>query len=248
MPIALCLLVLFFASPQLRAQENQPRWFLGVVGGYNSNIKAGWLETIGQHGEILDYDGGGSNLNGMLLGLSGEYWLTDNGSLTLQVKFYYEQKPSGFEIAGVPFGYFDTTNSRVEPYYQFPYPAYQTTYNLINVESLVKFNIVSRLGISIGPKLGYVITKKYSESGIAYYYAPSSNVTPPYLPDTLNSSGNIPGAHSFRLGLQIGLQYDFLLGNFLITPEVSYDIGETTIAGSWYVNTLAGTVDVKYGL
>ncbi|HET7153141.1 MAG TPA: hypothetical protein VFJ29_05190 [Candidatus Kapabacteria bacterium] len=44
------------------------------------------------------------------------------------------------------------------------------------------------------------------------------------------------------------MQYEILAGRFLITPAVSYDYGITKVAPGWSVNTLAGTVDVKYGL
>ncbi|HET7153142.1 MAG TPA: outer membrane beta-barrel protein [Candidatus Kapabacteria bacterium] len=245
MRITLLFIVLLFVALQLRAQESQPRLFLGIAGGYNSNNHAGDFMGPTPHGELLPYTTG--NGNGIILGFAGDYWFTANGSTAIQCKLYYEQKPGNFTSEAPSFVYFDTnTNS----FSLSPVSTYQATYNLINFEALFKYNVIDRIGISIGPKLGYAITKTYKESGLTYYTTSAdTSRNPTFYPDTLNSSGNIQNAYSLRFGVTLSLQYDILFGDFLITPALSFDLGLTPVTQQgWYISTLAGTIDVKYGL
>jgi hypothetical protein len=250
MPIALCLLVLFFASPQLRAQENQPRWFLGVVGGYNADYHSGTTQffTFGDIPGLNSWPtpAANGNGNGIILGLAGEYLFTNDGSTSLQFKLYYERKPGIFNWNGTHTSYYDSTTNQLYDYYQrFEVDA---TYDLFNIEILYKYNIpfLSHAGISIGPKFGIVTGSSYTQYSTLY---PSFRTFPDGAStEYLLPKEDIPGAIPYHLGVKLGAQYEILLDRFLITPAISYDYGITKIVSSWQVNTLAGTVDVKYGL
>src|SRR5579864_504994 len=90
----LCFLIFFFISQQSFGQTNQPRWFLGVVGGYNSNNHSGGFLGPTSHNELLPYTG--SQSTSAMFGLASEYWFTHDGTMSLQFKLYYEQKPGNF--------------------------------------------------------------------------------------------------------------------------------------------------------
>jgi hypothetical protein len=233
-------LVLLFVSQQISAQTDQPRFFIGLTAGYNTNYHTGKFFLPNPKGDQPFYTTG--NGNDIVLGFAGEYRLDDAGSTSLQCKLYYERKPGSFTADPLP--YSNKNNSEV----LLSGATLQATYDLFNLEILYEYDIpfMPNFGISIGPKLGYALNKNIIQNGLVWDVTNSPDTI--LVADTLNSSGSIVGASTFRLGVKLSVQYKIILGRFLITPALWYDYGITKIIPGWQVNTLAGTVDVIYGL
>ncbi|HET7153143.1 MAG TPA: outer membrane beta-barrel protein [Candidatus Kapabacteria bacterium] len=228
----LCYLILSFTASALFAQEHPPRFFIGPMMGYNFSYHKG-ITTDPANGDILSGSAGGDG-NGSLLGLTSEYWLGNRGGLAIQCKLYYEQMPGAITLF--------PTGQYYDPYQLGTSAGINITYNTFNFEALFKYEVIAHLGIVGGPEFGYVINRTYSENGATFSYKDS------VVMSLFNASGEIPGSHTWRTGIDLGLQYEFFWGNFLITPAIIYDFGITPVAQAWRVNTLAGTIDVKYGL
>jgi hypothetical protein len=240
-------LVLLFVSQQISAQTDQPRLFIGIIGGFNKNYHSGTFSLPDTNGLEIKTPGMGT-YNGSLYGLAGEYWFTENGTTALQFNIYYEHKPGNFLWIGTPVTFYDTTSNQTYIYSRNH--ELDIVYDLLNFEALFRYNILPYFGISIGPKFGVVTYTQYILYQIinhiqGIYLLPEEIGQSEYLIQPLKP---IPSAYVYHLAIKLSLQYELLLGNFLITPAVSFDYGVTNIAPSWSVNTLAGTVDVKYGL
>ncbi|HET7152139.1 MAG TPA: outer membrane beta-barrel protein [Candidatus Kapabacteria bacterium] len=261
MRAALYILFVLFASQQLLAQEAQipdnplfpnprpKRIFIGPIVGYNSNFHTGDFQTLGNAAYATSADcgsfttGGG---NGFLAGLAAEYWFKPGGATALQVRVYYEQKPGNFDNTGAPLTYFDTVTATPIQFSRNYHV--QAKYNLINLEITYKYDIpgLPHFGVEIGPKFGFLMSSQYYQ----YQDIP----TPGFVfqatgtnKQDLVPAQNIPQASSFRFGLKGGLQYEALLGPVLVTPAIWYDLGVTKVVNSWGVNSLAGSIEFKYG-
>ncbi|HZV12701.1 MAG TPA: hypothetical protein VFA55_05755 [Candidatus Kapabacteria bacterium] len=249
MRTALFLLVLLFASLQLRAQEIQPRLFLGVIGGYNSDYHNGgfmsYFDSTGTLRNAMNNPASGNGY-GIIIGMAGEYWFNDEGSTSLQFKMYFEQKPGSFTWTGMPHPYYDSTSG--QNFFYWINKRVKVQYNLLNFEFTYVYDVpfLSHFGVSIGPKFGVVTYTSY--------YDYDTIMPAPFVFGALNSNTmlivdqSIPSAYAMRLAVKLGLQYELLVDRFLITPAVWYDYGITKIAPGWQINTFAGTVDVKYGI
>ena len=241
-------LIMLVASQQLFAQADQPRLFIGVIGGFNKNYHSGTFSLPDSNGLEIKTPGMGT-YNGSLYGLAGEYWFTENGTTALQFNICYEHKPGNFRWVGAPITFVDTTTDQTFIYSRNN--EIDAIYDLINFEALFRYNILPHFGISIGPKFGIVVHTQYSQFQFINHIQ-GNFLLPEEMPDgagdIIAPSTPIPGAYAYHLAINLGAQYELLLGPILITPAVSFDYDVTNIAPSWSVNTLAGTIDVKYGL
>ncbi|HET7153237.1 MAG TPA: hypothetical protein VFJ29_05695 [Candidatus Kapabacteria bacterium] len=225
-------LIIFFAALQLRAQDTLPRWFLGVVGGYNANYQRNTFIVPYWNGATVFLPETG---NSSIWGLAGEYRLNGEGRNAIQLKTYYERVPGNFS--------WDTESSNGN----FGNYSVQTNYDFIYFDILYKYDIpfLSHTGLCLGPQIGFVTGTRYvvfGDEGNIY------SAIDRQMPPSIIADNSIPNAFKFQAGIKFGIQYEWMIHRFLITPVVSYNYGITNIAPGWHVNTLAGTVDVKYGL
>jgi len=232
-------------------QPRPKRFFIGPLVGYNSNFHGGGFLTLGGSNIAGNPDCGqfttGSG-NGLILGISAEYWFKKAGNTSLQFDVYYEQKPGSFTSVGGSQELWDTSTNQLVSFTNTRYV--KATYNLLNFEVLYKYNIpgLPHFGVSLGPKVGIVMGSSYVQyeqltPGFAFKL-PNGN----YQTDTIvNAPNGIPSASGIRFGLKASIQYEALVGPFLFTPAISYDYGITKIVSSWSVSTLAATLAIKYG-
>lgn len=261
---AFALLFIFITVQFVAAQEDIPdnplfpkprpkRIFVGPMVGYNSNFHSGGFRTLGAAGlsdaECGDFTKGSGN--GLLFGLAAEYWFKPGGPTALQLRVYYEAKPGKFTSESSPLPVVDTAKGDI--YYFTRTHTVEAVYNLLNVEIQYKYNLPgTRFGVAIGPKFGFLSGSEYYQvqSVPAGFGFPNPADTTQLVNElVLVPRGPIPEVAGFRLGIVAHLQYEVLLGPFLVTPRVLYDLGVTKVssAASWAVSSLAGTVEIKYG-
>ena len=256
---AFSLLLILLTVQMVSAQDDTPdnplfpkprpkRFFIGPMVGYNSNFHSGGFQTLGGPGldaACGDFTTGGGN--GILAGLAAEYWFKPGGPTALQMRVYYEQKPGTFEQNAGQSPIVDTAGN----VHLFTlYHHVEAQYNLVNVEVQYKYNFPgTRFGVAIGPKFGFMLSSHYhqyqqltGDNGEQFIFAANGKDAIDLVPDTA-----IAGASTFRFGLVAHVQYEFLLGPFLVTPRVLYDLGITKIVSGWTVSSLAGTIEIKYG-
>lgn len=124
------------------------------------------------------------------------------------------------------------------------------------------------IGITAGPVLHYIATMNHRQT--MELEQPSNT----RIHDTMNlptesdgttfilADSDIPGANDFRLGLHVGVFAEFgtTWSGVLISPGIFYDyslqrvhssedwFGSLETNNSWFVHTLSGRLDVKFGL
>ena len=116
---------------------------------------------------------------------------------------------------------------------------------------LPQFNI--RLGDQLrahfGGRFGFLMQKSFhSKEVLLANWGRFPDVNSRTRHDT---SGDIPEAASFELGLYAGLSYDLPISSsyeWFLVPEVDYSIGVTNVAkvDRWSVNTFGGSIGIKY--
>ncbi len=262
----LCLVLVLSQQAFSQELEDNPlfprprarRIFIGPMIGYNDNFNTGNFLTLGgpvsgipDCGEFNQGSG-----NGLLFGLTAEYWFKEGGPTSLQFRVYYEQKPGTFNSTGSTEPYFDPNlnNGAGGDVYFYPLRNVQSKYNLINFEVQYKYNLpgLPHFGVAIGPKFGLVSSSNYVQTQ-TLLPAPGTSGTFDFAglgsnEQTIVPSGPISGASAFRLGLIGSIQYEALLGPLLVTPRISYDYGVTKVVSAWQINSLIGSIEFKYGL
>ena len=264
MRAALFVCIALVLSQQAIAQEFEDnplfprprarRIFIGPIVGYNDNFNSGGFLTLGQPA-LATPDCGAFNQgtgNGILAGLTAEYWFKEGGTDVAPVPRVLRAKTRNVQFARRPEPYFDETTSQ-EVWFAANRNV-ESKYNLINLEVQYKYNLPSlpHFGVAIGPKFGLLSSSNYVQTQTLL---PENGTTGNFTFKGLNTnvesivpSGPIAGASTFRLGLIASLQYEALLGPFLVTPRISYDLGVTKIVSSWEVSSLIGSIELKYGL
>ncbi len=262
LPVAFLLVLLATASVSAQEMADNPlfprprpkRIFIGPLVGYNSNFHSGGFNTLGAGAALADPACGsfttGSG-NGIIAGLAAEYWFKPGGPTALQMRFYYEQKPGQFTTTTAPQQVLNLQNNQLNTF-SGTYTV-KSTYDIFNVEAQYKYNLPgSRFGVAIGPKFSFHMKSSYSQvetltPGFKFIVPNSSGGKDTVDAITISDASPIPDVKGFRLGLVAHVQYELLLGPFLVTPRVLYDLGITKVTGSWGVNSLAGTIELKYG-
>ena len=228
------------------------RFFVGPIFGYNKEFHSGGFRTLGGQGlsdvECGDFQDGGGN--GIILGLTAEYWFKPGGPTALQMRAYYEEKPGFFTSTSTPLPLVDTVTNIIH-YFQRTHEV-TATYSLMNIEVTYKYNFPgSRFGVAAGPKFGFPMKSSYKQVQKVdpgfFFPDPNDTTARPSEQVLVNSPDEIPGVSGFRFGLLAHIQYEILMGPFLVTPRIFYDLGVTKVSGDWSVSSLAGTVEIKYG-
>lgn len=258
---AFSLLLILLTVQMVSAQDDTPdnplfpkprpkRFFIGPMVGYNSNFHSGGFQTLGGPGLDVacgDFSKGGGN--GILAGLAAEYWFKPGGPTALQMRVYYEQKPGTFDQTGSLASLVDPTDGSVHNFFVVHHV--EAKYNLVNIEVQYKYNFPgTRFGVAIGPKFGFMISSDYHQYqqltpdkvGEVFHFQNGTDKI-----DLVPAAGLIPGASTIRFGLVAHIQYEFLLGPFLVTPRILWDQAVTKIVSGWSVSSLAGTIEIKYG-
>ena len=263
---ALLLCAALVVSQQVLAQEIEDnplfprprarRIFIGPMVGFNDNFHSGGFLTLG--GLVANQPDCGSfnsgTGNGILGGIAAEYWFKEGGPTSLQLRIYYEQKPGNFTSVSVPEPYFVPATGTTE-YFDLNRQV-TARYNLINLEVQYRYDIpgLPHFGVAIGPKFS-LVSSTYYEQKQTLQPAPGYSGTFTF-PDGTPTQEIVPGGpipasanpSGFRLGLVAALQYELLEGPFLVTPRIWYDLAVTKVVSSWAVSTLAGSIEIKYGL
>lgn len=223
------------------AQTSQPRWFLGVIGGFNANFHGGSFNNPCVY-SVQAPTGTGY---GSIAGIAAEYFLNDHGALSVQCHIYHENKPGRFNAPGTTFAMYDeATNQMVIGQEQ---QTGSSSLGLLNCEILLQYNVpfLQDFGIVFGPKFGHVTYN--SLDVIQTLPAPLKYVATGQSSQPI-AQGSIPDLNTFQNSAKFGVQYEFSLTPLLLSPSIYYEYSFTKIADSWFVNTIAFTVDVKYGL
>jgi hypothetical protein len=262
-PVALFFVFATAVSVQAQDLADNPlfprprpkRIFVGPMAGYNSNFHSGGFHTLGTDAALANPECGEFTTgkgNGILGGLAAEYWFKPGGPTALQMRFYYEQKPGEFNSTSSPLPYVNPTTGEVRSFNRTY--AVKSTYDIFNVEVQYKYNLPgSRFGVAIGPKFGFHMKSSYNQteslSDGMMFIQPNANGGNDTLPTIVLADypTKIPDVSGFRLALLAHVQYEVLVGPFLMTPRVLYDLGITKVTGQWGISSLAGTVEIKYG-
>ena len=154
------------------------------------------------------------------------------------------------------------------------------SYSLLSMDLLLKYKIpVVDLSFSAGVSLGYLLNSHYAE----YYKIISPNNAQFTRPSDWNELGyefldngrvvrlynkEIPYKNDFRIGLKAGINYDFMLWDYSISPFVYYDFPLTSVVYDrnrkcvsicpdyykytegwhWKISYLSAGIDFKYWL
>lgn len=164
-----------------------------------------------------------------------------SGTLTQQHETIFNNNLSGNQGVKGAFDY--SISSKIAGVFVSLMPSYHLTY---------------RLSAHAGLQSSYLFYSSYNQSenvvspSNAYFYNDS---TGKLSKQRNNSSGDIPGLHSFQLSGIAGLSYEIagnLNGSTLITPEVFYTIGITQLSGalkdngSWRRSGFYAGISLKY--
>lgn len=239
--------------------------YLGPVAGYNRSMHSVRLSSFVDD-PLCPFFENGSN-NGFYAGMSYEQLIGNpkNSRHSIIARVLYSSLPSSFTKEGDTYpslvddghGGYTTVNSSTRH-------SIDVSYNLLSVEVMYKFNALGNLGLTAGPTFDFPLKKTLTQ---VYQIVSPDNVqfkvdsafvaTHPGAKYQDNNrtiivrDGNIPNSSSFRFGLKLGLQYEFIMnGRYYIVPAIYYNLGLTNLSSdeSWKVNALQAGVDVRFAL
>ncbi len=257
------------ASP-LEPGKKPPRIYVGPVAGYNRSLHTGGFASIAKGTASCPTFEQGTE-NGFYLGFTAEFLLGDpkNSKSSVIARVLYDYQPAYFTVPG------DAYPSKLSDGTVITTEIEHTTrvkYTLLNIEVMYKFNIPGTfLGITAGPQFGFPIGGN-QEQRYQLVFDPQKPVQFPITVDSLANlpavgdykphfldetrtaivlyEGDIIDQSSFRAGLKLGLQYEILLGRFVLVPSAYYNMGLTKIntKDNWRVNALQFGADLRFAL
>ncbi len=135
----------------------------------------------------------------------------------------------------------------------------EATYHVLAFELLYRYKIVDNLGLAVGPTFD-IPFKKTSVQKLSIIDPDNlAFQEPEAIPEGYTYSsdhrtifinnGDIPDASSFRFGLKMGINYEWVTGSgFDVIPFVFYNYGITKVTSSedWRISSFQLGVDVRF--
>ncbi|MDC1067622.1 hypothetical protein OAQ99_00530 [Candidatus Kapabacteria bacterium] len=258
------------ADPLNPGQVSKPI-YIGPVIGYNAVSHAGTQQVIQTQNNSIDcpnFEDGSEN--GFYVGVAFEYLLggAKNSTSSIIAKLLYSTYPGFVEKEGdqLPTSFNGNVNQPAGQQVTQTLINFtrEIDYSVISGEVLYKMNIAGTpIGAVAGLAFDFTMTatdvqqmKLASPSNAEFIKVPNQIEPDWFYPDakTLQfgqeGGEDIAGAAGLRVGLKLGLQYEFSFPGFLIVPHMFYNYGLTSLVNEdqneWRVSAFQIGTDVRF--
>lgn len=262
-------------NPLEPAKEGKP-FYLGPVFGYNrvmhnTNKPAVTIDDPNAP-KCPNFENGSAN--GFFAGVSFEYMLGEatNSKSSIIARLLYNTFPSYFEQQGddLPTAVgIVQSDGTVVPTITTTSINYlnDITYETLSLDLLFKFNFINsgKVGVGIvgGPTFDYALTAtelsrmRLVSPDNAQLVRNTTLETDPYnykysddLKELKFSEGDIFNSASLRIGFKVGAQVEFNFEQFVVVPNIMYNLALTELSSEhdWRVNALQIGVDVRFAI
>lgn len=248
-------------SDPLAPADEPPRIYIGPIGGFNQNYHTGGFASFNNQGNCPVF--GTGDATGYYAGLSMEYLIggPKDSRSSIIARLAYDVRPAQFYQGGdvLPSRVLlnETKDTIIDSKTEH---VAEIKFSMINLDILYKYMIgPTRLAVTAGPSIGYVL-----KGSIDQRFNLLEPLDVQFIRDTNNTqftyenfdrtivvkSGDIEELSSIRLGIKLGLQYEFSVRKFMVVPAVWYDFALTKVTPqeNWRVNALQAGVDIRYAL
>lgn len=249
----------FYDNPLGTPTRKRPL-FLGPCVGYNRSMHSGELSSFASDNQCPKFKNGSGT--GFFAGFTVEFQLGNYKASTssLIFRFLYNSLPASFVVNGGVYPTRMWQNDQWVEIYQNVEHKKEVKYNIFTFEPLYKSNILSKLGVIVGPTFDFAMTSTDQQTMSLVPPTPANatlaigpgRTADDYSPDRrtlfVKKSSDIDNVSKFRLGIKFGLQYEILMKGYYIVPGIHYNFGVTQLSSreTWRVNALQLGVDIRF--